>query len=122
MIMTRVHIVRVMKLAFFFSYSDDCGGSGACDCQRAVVLGRGGEATVGATAPFLVGLLGSEPFSLYSDMLIEGRRARPLLALRCWCWNLTSLRGRVMVATCGGAGNTEARQEQSTSTRGDVVR
>jgi hypothetical protein len=55
-------------------------------------------------APFLVGLVGSELFSLNSDMLCEGRRARALLVLLGACWNLTSLRGRVMLATGGGAG------------------
>lgn len=55
-------------------------------------------------APFLVGLMGWESFSLISDMLCEGRRTRPLLALRALCWNFTSLRGRVMLATSGGAG------------------
>jgi hypothetical protein len=52
--------------------------------------------TGGATAPFLFGLAGCDSFSLISDMLCEGRRARPLLALLGACWNLTSLRGRVM--------------------------
>jgi hypothetical protein len=31
--MTTVQMVRVMKLAFFFSYSDAAGSSGACDGQ-----------------------------------------------------------------------------------------
>lgn len=48
-----------------------------------------------STAPLRVGLLGCEPVSLMSDMLMEARRARPLLALLCA--NLTSLRGRAMV-------------------------
>jgi hypothetical protein len=34
---------------------------------------------------------------------MDGRRWRAVLALRCWWLNLTSLRGRVMVATCGSA-------------------
>jgi hypothetical protein len=67
--------------------------------------GRGGQPTEAAMtpffAPFLMGLEGRESFSLISDMLCEGRRARPLLALRWLCWNFTSLRGRVMLATCG---------------------
>ena len=45
--------------------------------------------------PLRVGLPGWEPDSLISDMLMEARRARPLLALLCA--NLTSLRGRAMV-------------------------
>jgi hypothetical protein len=98
-----------MKLAFFFSYSLAGGCSGACVRQRAVGLvlgmhGRGGQRTGGTMAPFLVGLVGSELFSLNSDMLCEGRRARALLVLLGACWNLTSLRGRVMLATGGGAG------------------
>jgi hypothetical protein len=55
-------------------------------------------------APFLVGLAGSELFSLNSDMLCDGRRARALLVLLGACWNLTSLRGRVMLATGGAPG------------------
>lgn len=106
--MTSVHIVRVMKLAFFFSYSEAGGASGACDCQRSVVGKRGGagQRTGGATAPFLSGLEGCESPSLISDMLCESRRARPLLALRAACWNFTSLRGRVIAATGGGAGRS----------------
>jgi hypothetical protein len=46
-------------------------------------------------APLRVGLPGCEPVSEISDMLIEARRARPLLALLCA--NLTSLRGRAIV-------------------------
>jgi hypothetical protein len=100
-----------MKLAFFFSYSLAGGCSGAYVRQRAVGLdwcwgctGEGGQHTGGTMAPFLVGLAGSELFSLNSDMLCEGRRARALLVLLGACWNLTSLRGRVMLATGGGAG------------------
>jgi len=40
-IMTRVHVVRVMKLAFFFSYSVWGGCSEAWRCQ----LGRRGQGT-----------------------------------------------------------------------------
>ena len=46
-------------------------------------------------APLRVGLPGCEPVSEISLMLIEARRARPLLALLCA--NLTSLRGRAIV-------------------------
>jgi hypothetical protein len=45
-------------------------------------------------------------------MLCEGRRTRPLLALRALCWNFTSLRGRVMLATSGGAGCAGVTREQ----------
>jgi hypothetical protein len=98
-IMTRVHTVRVMKLAFFFSYSDwGC----CCVSWRGQHLNWYVEAcqhTGGVTSSFLEGL----PGSLNSDMLCEGLLARGLLALRALlCWNLTSLRGRAIV--CGGAG------------------
>jgi hypothetical protein len=101
-------MVRVMKFAFFFSYSEAGGCSGALGMSASCYGGaekRGLQHTGGATAPFLVGLAGCDSFSLISDMLCEGRRARPLLALLGACWNLTSLRGRVMLATSGGAGS-----------------
>lgn len=70
---------------------------------------RGRARTDLSTAPLRVGLAGCEPDSLNSDMLMDGRRARPLLALLCA--NLTSLRGRAMAdvwavrpAACGSAG------------------
>jgi hypothetical protein len=66
-------------------------------------LAEGFKCTAGAATPFLVGLPGSEAFSLYSDTLMEGRRCLAVLAERCWWLNLTSLRGRVMIATCGSA-------------------
>jgi hypothetical protein len=104
-IMMRDHIVRVMKLAFFFSYSV-CGGS-AGDCCACVSGGcrqrgaRGALHTGGSflislfTTPLRVGLSGFEPVSLISDMLVLSRRALPLLARPLWL-NLTSFRGRAM--------------------------
>lgn len=59
------------------------GETWAEDCQR----------TRGAASSLMVGL----PGSLYSDMLCEGLRALPLLALRTWWLNLTSFLGRAMV-------------------------
>ena len=71
--------------------------AGSFSSKRASVRTGGFSA-----APLRVGLPGCEPVSLMSDMLIEARRARPLLALLCA--NLTSLRGRVMaVLRCSGA-------------------
>lgn len=57
---------------------------------------KANEHTGGSTAPLRVGVPGCEPVSLISDTLIEARRARPLLALRCA--NLTSLRGRAIIS------------------------
>lgn len=59
------------------------------------------------------------PGSLYSDMLCEGLRALPLLALRTWWLNLTSFLGRAMVkeeravapGILGGIGAAGARPE-----------
>ena len=54
---------------------------------------EGCQRTGGAVSSLIVGL----PGSLYSDMLCEGLRALPLLALRTWWLNLTSFLGRAMV-------------------------
>lgn len=83
--------------------------------------GRGQRAHTAdlSRAPLRVGLLGCEPDSLISDMLIDGRRARPLLALLCA--NLTSLRGRAMVDAAGagreGRKNWRGRQRGATAGR-----
>jgi hypothetical protein len=94
-IMTRVHVVRTMKLAFFFSYSLCSGTGGAWRRQRGPSPIASMHTDVFSMAPLRVGLPGCEPVSEMSDMLIEARRARPLLALLCA--NLTSLRGRAIV-------------------------
>lgn len=90
-----------MKFAFFFSYSFGTGCD-SYDCQQAVAVCLGAQRTDEARAPFAVGLLGAEPFSLISDMLVDGLRLRAVLVLRWLNW--TSLRGRVMLATGGCAG------------------
>lgn len=62
--------------------------------------GGEGDRTLGSdfpVAPFLVGLPGSEAFSLISEKLVvEGRRALPLLPL---CWNLTFVRDLAMASS-----------------------
>ena len=99
--MTKVHIARVMKVCFFFSYSDCGAGSGAFSSSVAQsrvafvsdrpISGRSGF--VGA--PFRVGLLAP----LCRDELRSSvGESFPLLIRRSRCWNLTSFFGLVMAA------------------------
>lgn len=81
--MRSVHIARVIKDAFFFSYSDGSGLSLVLLMLLSI-----------AAWPFLVGLPPSAVLSFEEDEL---SRFDPFIFSRCW--NLT-LRGFVMLCVC----------------------
>lgn len=94
-----------MNVCFFFSYSE-----GGCEGYRQMVSktmarkkGINDAADVRTSSlmidPFLNGLPGSEAVSLFSDMLVLGLLAFPVLF--DLCWNFTSFLGFVMFLVWG---------------------